>query len=209
MVPSSPIQFAASLTTLSQWAAPHSPPSASTAWRLHPAPSGALHAASCLQLVAWVHGLFVPPAYLLGGCCCSCRCCAVLIDHTRLPVISCLPRRTVVSLTLHLASRALWPAYTKALSPAERRQWCNKIACGLHVSGVLWSAVGRAILEISCRLQALRSTFANCTGYQVHAAATPPSPPAAGRGAVSSAGPQPAGPGAECRPAACGDGCVV
>lgn len=50
--------------------------------------------------------------------------------------LPCTPHplcRSTVSLVVHLASRALWPAYTKTLRPSERRQWCNKLACGLHV----------------------------------------------------------------------------
>jgi len=36
---------------------------------------------------------------------------------------------------VHIASEALWRGYAKTLRPTERRQWCNKIACGLHVRG--------------------------------------------------------------------------
>ncbi|KAI3429382.1 hypothetical protein D9Q98_005477 [Chlorella vulgaris] len=41
---------------------------------------------------------------------------------------------SLVSLLAHLASLALWPGYSKTLRPTERRQWCNKIACGLHAA---------------------------------------------------------------------------
>ena len=41
--------------------------------------------------------------------------------------------RTLVTLAVHLGSQALWSGYSKSLRPSERRQWCNKIACGLHV----------------------------------------------------------------------------
>lgn len=40
---------------------------------------------------------------------------------------------SLVTLVVHLASRALWRGY-RDLRPSERRQWCNKITCGLHVS---------------------------------------------------------------------------
>lgn len=52
------------------------------------------------------------------------------------PLACLLCRRSLVSLLAHLASLALWPGYSKTLRPTERRQWCNKIACGLHVSTV-------------------------------------------------------------------------
>jgi hypothetical protein len=42
--------------------------------------------------------------------------------------------RSLVTFVVHLASRALWPRYSHKLRPSERRQWCNKITCGLHVS---------------------------------------------------------------------------
>ena len=37
-------------------------------------------------------------------------------------------------MAVHLAAQALWPAYRKTMRPSERRQFCNKVACGLHVS---------------------------------------------------------------------------
>jgi hypothetical protein len=51
------------------------------------------------------------------------------------PTTSCLLLccRTLVTLAVHMASKALWRGYSKRLRPSERRQWCNKIACGLHV----------------------------------------------------------------------------
>ncbi|KAI7842849.1 hypothetical protein COHA_003594 [Chlorella ohadii] len=52
----------------------------------------------------------------------------------------------LVSLVVQLASRTLWPAYSKVLSPAERRQWCNKIACGLHAA-VLSTAQARNLMD--------------------------------------------------------------
>jgi hypothetical protein len=64
-------------------------------------------------------------------------------------LVCLLCRRSLVSLVVHLASLALWPGYSKTLRPTERRQWCNKIACGLHVSTV---AIAVAIAH-KCRLQ--------------------------------------------------------
>ncbi|PSC68140.1 transmembrane 136 isoform X1 isoform B [Micractinium conductrix] len=41
---------------------------------------------------------------------------------------------TLVSVAVHLAAQALWPAYRKTMRPSERRQFCNKVACGLHAA---------------------------------------------------------------------------
>ncbi|KAL4447574.1 hypothetical protein ABPG75_004793 [Micractinium tetrahymenae] len=51
----------------------------------------------------------------------------------RVAAASCL-MWSLVSLAVHLCSRALWPGYSKVLRTTERRQWCNKIACGLHAA---------------------------------------------------------------------------
>jgi hypothetical protein len=57
-----------------------------------------------------------------------------------------------------VASKALWRGYSKRLRPSERRQWCNKIACGLHV--------GASCLPACC-------ACAGCCGQMRAAAALP------------------------------------
>lgn len=51
----------------------------------------------------------------------------------RVAAASCLIW-SVVTLAVHLCSLFVWRGYSKALRPSDRRQWCNKIACGLHAA---------------------------------------------------------------------------
>lgn len=40
--------------------------------------------------------------------------------------------RFAVSLAAHILTAARWKGYS-SLQRSERLQWCNKIACGIHV----------------------------------------------------------------------------
>lgn len=40
--------------------------------------------------------------------------------------------RFAVSLAAHILTAARWKGYS-SLRRSERLQWCNKIACGIHV----------------------------------------------------------------------------
>ena len=42
--------------------------------------------------------------------------------------------RTLVTVAVDAISRAFWPGYTRTLTPTQRRQWRNKITCGLHAA---------------------------------------------------------------------------
>ena len=85
-----------------------------------------LHGCGCVKLVQW-----------LGP--------ALLLCTQRLPHICCCCCRTLVTLAVHVASKALWRGYSKRLRPSERRQWCNKIACGLHVGSACLLCLSRLL----------------------------------------------------------------
>ncbi len=88
----------------------------------------------------------------------------------------CAPRgccRTLVSLAVHLCSRALWPGYSKMLRPTERRQWCNKIACGLHVSGL---CAGCRAAFAGLRLESRQLGWRSCAARRQAAGRSPFSP---------------------------------
>lgn len=53
---------------------------------------------------------------------------------TMAPLLAVSSSRWAVTLVVHIITRLHWKGYA-SLQPLERRQWCNKVTSGLHVSG--------------------------------------------------------------------------